>query len=706
MRHTRARIGRQIVVARRARRVSLLVTTYGRRCAFATALPVGLLSVLAGCERGYLLLKGEKELPSLFFVRLLILWSGVDKMVVVHEAGRFASADGRCGANTYSVTAQARQDGPDAFDVDLGHLLERLKAMGTSRRTESSPPSSGGFGESGKVWKGAEILHQAVLDEGVRHIFGYTGGVVLPIFDVLYDSPIKFILTRHEQGAAHAADAYWRATGQVGVAIATSGPGATNLVTGLANAYMDSSAMVAITGQVRTNLIGNDAFQEADMTGITRPITKHNVLVRDVADLGRIVKECFHVARTGRPGPVLIDLPVDVSTGSLEGPIDCAPALPGYHPRFKGHLRQVKKAADAINEAERPVLFVGGGVIIAQASALVREIAVKAGIPVTTTLMGLGAFDETHPLSLKMLGMHGTAYANHAVQETDLLIAVGARFDDRVTGRLETFAPHAKIIHIDVDPASISKNVQVDIPVVGDAGEILGELVQRIAPNERKGWRERVEQLKQQYPLRYDRDGSTIKPQYVIESLGRIADGKGIVTTGVGQHQMWTAQFFEFTQPRQLITSGGLGTMGFGLPAAIGAQVARPDRLVIDIDGDSSFSMTLTELGTIAQYRLPVKVAIIRNTYQGMVRQWQELFYGRRYSQTQMHLPDFVAIAEGFGIRGIDVTEKSEVENVIRDAIAHDGPVVMNFHVEPEENVWPMVPAGKGLHEMELGTLA
>jgi len=560
--------------------------------------------------------------------------------------------------------------------------------------------------ESGRTWKGAEILHQALLDEGVEHMFGYTGGVVLPIFDQLYRSPIKFILVRHEQGGAHAADAYARASGKVGVVLVTSGPGATNLVTGLATAYMDSSPVVAITGQVKTALIGNDAFQEADMTGITRPITKHNVLIRDVKDLARTVRECFHIARTGRPGPVLIDLPVDITTGQMEGPVNTQMSLPGYRPRFKGHMRQIKMAADAIDAAERPVIFAGGGVIISEATDLVRELSTKCTIPVTTTLMGLGTVDENGPLALKMLGMHGTAYANHAVQECDLLIAVGARFDDRVTGRLETFAPHAKIIHIDIDPSSIAKNVKVHIPVVGDAKNILGELLPLVKPKTHDAWIRRIGDLKAQYPLRYEQNSGNIKPQYVIETLGRLADGKAIITTGVGQHQMWTAQFFQFTQPKQLITSGGLGTMGFGLPAAIGAQVARPDKLVIDIDGDSSFSMTLTELATIAQYKLPIKVAIISNTYQGMVRQWQEMFYGRRYSQSKMELPDFVKIAEGFGIRGVHITDKSQVQDVIAEAIKRPGPVVMNFQVEPEENVWPMVASGKSLHEMELGTLA
>jgi acetolactate synthase I/II/III large subunit len=560
--------------------------------------------------------------------------------------------------------------------------------------------------EAGKVWKGAEILNQALLDEKVEHMFGYTGGSVLPIFDVLYTSPIKFILTRHEQGGAHAADAYARATGKVGVVLATSGPGATNLVTGIANAYLDSVPMVAITGQVRSELIGNDAFQEADMTGITRPITKHNFLVKDIRDLARTIREAFHIARTGRPGPVLVDIPVDISSGSLEGPIDYEMQLPGYRPRFKGHMRQIQLAAEAINTSTRPVLYVGGGVIIAEASDLMRQLAEKSNIPVTTTLMGLGSFDESHPHSLKMLGMHGSAYANYAVQESDLLIAVGARFDDRVTGNLETFAPHAKIVHIDVDPASISKTVQVHIPVVGDAKQILTELIKLTQENDRTDWLKQIAKWKKDFPLSYGENGSVIKPQYVIETLGRLAGNKAIITTGVGQHQMWSAQFYNYSEPRQLITSGGLGTMGFGLPAAIGAQVGRPDKIVIDIDGDSSFSMTLMEMATIAQYNLPIKIVLIRNSFQGMVRQWQEMFYGKRYSQTEMVLPDFIKIAEGFGIKAVGTKDKAEVEGIIADALKTPGPMFMDFEVEKEENVWPMVAPSKGLHEMDLGRLA
>jgi len=552
---------------------------------------------------------------------------------------------------------------------------------------------------------GAQILHQMLLDEGVEVIFGYTGGAVLPIFDVLYDSPIRFVLTRHEQGGAHAADGYARSTGKVGVVIATSGPGATNLVTGLATAYMDSVPVVAITGQVRSNLIGNDAFQEADTVGITRPVTKHNFLVHTVEDLARTVKEAFHIARTGRPGPVLVDIPMDVAMAEHEGPPDVQLKLPGYRPRLKGHQRQIKMTAEAINAAERPVLYVGGGVIISEASDLIRQLAIEANIPVTTTLLALGAFDESHRLALHMLGMHGTAYANYAVQDCDLLIAVAARFDDRVTGKLEIFAPKAKIIHIDIDPASISKNVQVDIPVVGDARMILQELLKLIEPRDRADWLAKIQKLKKQYPLRYDSDADVIKPQFVIETLGKLGRDRAIVTTGVGQHQMWSAQFFGFRHPRQMISSGGLGTMGFGLPAAIGAQIGRPDKLVIDIDGDSSFSMTLVELATVALNKLPIKIAIISNNFQGMVRQWQELFYGRRYSKTHMDNPDFVKIAEGFGVPGVHVKKKKDVEPTIAKALETDGPFLMNFIVEPEENVWPMVAAGKGLHEMELGRL-
>ena len=565
-----------------------------------------------------------------------------------------------------------------------------------------------GSGEARKSYlgaTGAAVWHEMLQEEGVEILFGFPGGVVLPLFDVLYKSPIRFVLTRHEQGAAHMADGYARSTGKVGVALATSGPGATNLVTGLATAHMDSVPIVAFTGQVRSYLIGNDAFQEADMTGITRPITKHNFLVRRVEDLGRTIKEAFHIARTGRPGPVVVDIAVDATTTKLAKEPDLAVDLPGYKPRVAGHIRQIRLAADAVNAAQRPLLYVGGGVIISGASAELRAIIEKGRIPVTTTLLGLGAVDESCPLALQMLGMHGSAPANYAVQNCDLLVAVGARFDDRVTGDLKTFAPKARIIHIDVDPASISKNVNVDIPVVGDAKDILARMIEFIQPRDRATWLAQIAEWKAKYPLRYDRDGR-IKPQEVIETVGRLTDHDAIVATGVGQHQMWAAQFYGWRRPRQIITSGGLGTMGFGCPAAIGAQFGNPGATVIDIDGDGSFTMTMVEVITAVQYQMPVKFIVLDNEYLGMVRQWQEMFYGKRYSGSVHPCPDFARVAEAYGARGITVRERSELADSIQAALKHPGPVVLDVKVEPEENVYPMVPTGKPLHEMELGKLA
>jgi acetolactate synthase I/II/III large subunit len=486
----------------------------------------------------------------------------------------------------------------------------------TATTTHHPPPKNG-----------SELFCDILLKEGADLIFGYPGGVVLPIFDALYKSPINFILTRHEQGATHMADGFARASGKVGVVLVTSGPGATNTVTGLATAHMDSTPMVVFTGQVKTHLIGNDAFQEADTTGITRPITKHNSIVKDVKDLERIIREAFHLARTGRPGPVVVDLPLDVSVA--EAPRQEEPVklnLPGYHPRTEGHFRQIKRAAEAINAAKRPVVYAGGGVILSNASAELNEFVQKANLPITTTLLGLGCFDESDPKSLLMLGMHGTAYANFAVQESDLLIAVGARFDDRITGDVTRFAPHAQIIHIDIDPASISKSVKVNIPVVGDAKIILTELLKYVEPRDRTEWFAKIDEWKRKYPLTYDNNGDGIKPQYVIEEIGRQTNHQAIITTGVGQHQMWAAQFYQFSKPRHFITSGGLGTMGFGFPAAIGAQIARPDATVVDIDGDNSFAMTLNEISTAVELNLPVKIAILNNGFMGMVRQWQELF--------------------------------------------------------------------------------
>jgi acetolactate synthase-1/2/3 large subunit len=551
------------------------------------------------------------------------------------------------------------------------------------------------------IKSGAEIVVQTLIEQGVEDMFGYLGGVVLPLFDKLYDAPINFIIPRHEQGGCHMADGYARASGKVGVIVATSGPGACNLITGIANAMLDSVPMVAITGQVRTDLIGNDAFQEADTTGITRPITKHNVIVKDVKDLQQTIREAFHIAKTGRPGPVLIDIPVDVEVNKCEvKPLEEV-VLAGYKPQTKGHQRQITLAAEEINKSERPVLYVGGGVISANASEELRTFAKKANLPVTMTLLGLGAYDQTQPESLDMLGMHGTAYANFAVQECDLLIAVGARFDDRVTGKIKTFAPKAKFIHIDIDPSSISKNVTVNIPVVGDAKYILGELAKEAKYKERKEWFTKIAEWKSKYPQRYDAKSPNIKPQYVIEQIWEATKDNAIIVTGVGQHQMWTAQFYKHTQPRHFITSGGLGTMGFGLPAAIGAQVAKPDMTVIDIDGDSSFNMTMNELCTAVQYELPVKVCILNNGYMGMVRQWQELFYGKRYSKSSLRSPNFAAVAEAFGAVGITVEKKNDVKTAIDKMLKTKGPCVLDFRVEREENVWPMVPAGKSLHEMD-----
>jgi len=552
---------------------------------------------------------------------------------------------------------------------------------------------------------GAKIFVESLKKQGVEVIFGYPGGVVLPIFDALYDSDIKFILTRHEQGAAHAADGYARATGKVGVCLATSGPGATNLVTGLATANMDSVPIVAFTGQVRTSLIGNDAFQEVDVSGITRPISKHNYLVKDANNLARAIKNAFHIASTGRPGVVAVDLPVDVQIQETDFHYPDKVDIRSYRPTCKGHIGQIKRARKLIANSKRPVLYVGGGVIISDASARLFEFVKKTEIPVTTTLLGLGAFPSTHKFSLGMLGMHGTAYANHAIQGCDLIIAVGARFDDRVTGKIDEFAPDAKIIHMDIDPCAISKNVKVDIPIVGDADCILTDLIKDIKKPDITAWHRQIEAWKKKYPLTYKKD-SRLRPQYVIEEIYNATKGEAIITTEVGQNQMWAAQFYKFSRPRQFLSSGGLGTMGYGFPAAIGAQVGCPKNVIFDIAGDGSIQMNIQELTTAVTNKLPVKIAILNNGYLGMVRQWQELFYKRRYSAVKLEdNPDFVKLAEAYGAKGMRITKKSEVKKAIRDALKIRKPVLMDFRIEPEENVFPMVPAGQPINKM-IGALA
>ncbi len=550
--------------------------------------------------------------------------------------------------------------------------------------------------------KGTQILLEGLKREGVEVMFGITGGAVIDIFDAMYDEPaIKFYLTRHEQAAAHAADGYARATGKVGVCIATSGPGATNLVTGIATAYMDSIPIVAITGQVYSNLIGNDAFQEADVTGITRPITKHNYLVTNVSEMAVTIKEAFHVARTGRPGPVVIDIAKDAQQNETEFDYPKKVNIRSYKPTYEGHPRQVAKAAELINNSRQPVIYAGGGVIISNASKELREFAEKGQIPVTTTLLGLGGFPETDRLSLGMLGMHGTGYANHAVMKSDLLIAVGARFDDRVTGKLETFAPNAKIIHIDIDPAAISKNVVVDIPIVGDARRVLTQINNLLKKADTETWLKQVDEWKIKYPLSYNQNGDVIKPQYVVEQIYEATKGDAIIVTEVGQNQMWAAQFYKYTKPRTFLSSGGLGTMGYGFPAAIGAQVGCPDKMVFDIAGDGSIQMNIQELTTVVANKLPVKVAILNNRYLGMVRQWQELFYDGRLSGVDLTTnPDFVKIAEAFGATGIKVTKPEEVRPAIEKAIKTPGPVFIEFIVDRKENVFPMVPAGAAIDEM------
>ncbi len=548
---------------------------------------------------------------------------------------------------------------------------------------------------------GAQILCEGLVREGVEVIFGILGGAILPLYDTLPQYPqLRHILVRHEQGAAHAADGYARATGKVGVCMATSGPGATNLVTGIANAYLDSSPIVAITGQVARPFIGKDAFQEIDITGITLPITKHNYLALDAGSLAKTVKEAFYLARTGRPGPVLIDLPRDVQIEQAEFHYPNQLDLPGYKPTLQGHPAQIKKAAKLINEARQPLIIAGRGVIISGAYAGLKQLVETAQIPVITTLLGISCFPESHALSYGMLGMHGMAYANIAVGEADVLIAIGMRFDDRATAKVSAFAPHAHIIHMDIDPAEIGKNVRVDVPIVGDAKAILDALNKLIVSTQHVDWIEQLDGLRRKHPSIEIRDSEGLLPQFVIRKIYEVTQGEAIVVTGVGQNQMWAAQHYWYDKPNSLISSGGLGTMGFGLPAAMGAKVGCPGDTVWLIDGDGSFQMTIQELATIVQDNIGVKIAILHNGYLGMVRQWQEMFYGKRYVATPLSSPDYVKIAEAYGLPGVRVTRKEEVVPAIQKAMGEPGPVLIDFVVEPEENVYPMVPPGASLAEV------
>ncbi|MBD1884146.1 MULTISPECIES: biosynthetic-type acetolactate synthase large subunit [Microcoleus] len=560
---------------------------------------------------------------------------------------------------------------------------------------------------------GGFALIDSLIRHGVKHIFGYPGGAILPLYDELYRAEetgaIKHILVRHEQGAAHAADGYARATGQVGVCFATSGPGATNLVTGIATAHMDSIPMVIITGQVPRPAIGTDAFQETDIYGITLPIVKHSYVVREPGDMARIVAEAFHIASTGRPGPVLVDVPKDVGLEEFDYlPVEPGSVrIPGYRPTVKGNPRQINQAIHLLKEAKRPLLYVGGGAIAAGAHEEIKELAELFQLPVTTTLMGKGCFDENHPLSVKMLGMHGTAYANFAVTECDLLIAVGARFDDRVTGKLDEFAARAKVIHIDIDPAEVGKNRGPDVPIVGDVRHVLIDLLRRCRETGVSGktgqtaeWLHRIDQWKQDYPLVVPHYPDILSPQQVISQLATQAPD-AYYTTDVGQHQMWSAQFLN-NGPRRWISSAGLGTMGFGLPAAMGAKMALPNEQVICIAGDASVQMNIQELGTLTQYGINVKIVIVNNGWQGMVRQWQQAFYGERYSSSNMTvgMPDFVMLAEAYGVRGMLVSRPEELKDAIAQMLAHDGPVLMNVKVTRDENCYPMVVPGKSNAQM------
>jgi acetolactate synthase-1/2/3 large subunit len=560
---------------------------------------------------------------------------------------------------------------------------------------------------------GSEIVVRSLADLGVDSVFGYPGGAVINLYDALFqNTKVRHYLVRHEQGAVHMADGYARASGKTGVCLVTSGPGATNTVTGIATAYMDSIPMVVLTGQVPTLMIGNDAFQEADIVGITRPCTKHNYLVKDVKELARVIREAFYIASTGRPGPVLVDIPKDVLMGQAEYAPPSEVKLRSYNPNYEGHPKQVQSAMNLLMKQEKPVIYAGGGVISSDAAGELAELARILGIPVTTTLMGMGAFPGTDPLCMGMLGMHGTYAANMAISHCDVILGVGARFDDRVTGKVDEFAPHAKIIHVDIDPTSIQKSVRVDVPIVGDLKDVLKKMLklakgskeaaayrEKVAP-----WREQVETWERTHPLKYKQGKGKIKPQYVVERLYEYAKGKdAIITTEVGQNQMFAAQFYKYDKPRTFLSSGGLGTMGYGLPAAIGAQVAFPDRLVVDVAGDASIQMNIQELATAMQYRLPVKVVILNNGVLGMVRQWQELFFQGRYSATCIpQIPDFVKLAEAYGAKGFRTDKVDEVDRVLKEGLEATGPVLMDIRVDPNELVYPMVPAGAPLTKMLL----
>ncbi|WP_188454263.1 biosynthetic-type acetolactate synthase large subunit [Virgibacillus oceani] len=550
---------------------------------------------------------------------------------------------------------------------------------------------------------GSDLLIETLVDAQVDTIFGYPGGAVLPIYDALYRSnaPFKHILSRHEQGSIHAAEGYARVTGKPGVVLATSGPGATNLITGITDAMMDSLPLVVFTGQVANSVIGTDAFQEADVMGITTPITKYNYQVKNVAELPRIVKEAFHIASTGRPGPVVVDIPKNISAAITLEDYDNEFNLPGYQPTKNPNPLQIIKLADALGRAKRPVLLAGAGTVFAKASEELLLFAEKYQLPVANTLLGLGSFPGSHALSLGMAGMHGTYAANMAIYESDLLINIGARFDDRLTGNIEHFAPHAKVAHIDIDPAEIGKNISTDIPVVADAKEALHALLNSsITMPDHKLWKEKLQNNKANYPLWYERSNELISPQWLLEQIYRISNGEAIVTTDVGQHQMWAAQYYPFDKPNRWVTSGGLGTMGFGFPAAIGAQLGAPADLVVSVVGDGGFQMTLQELSIIKERNLPVKVIIVNNEALGMVRQWQESFYEERYSESILANPDFVKLAESYGIRGLRVDREDEVAEVLEDVFQYDGPVVVDCRVVQLACVYPMIAPGKGIHEM------